>query len=50
MVVRGREFEDIYDLVAVKFLVDTVPDCYAVLDLPNTYKMILQTYGKLKVI
>ncbi|QPK93660.1 bifunctional (p)ppGpp synthetase/guanosine-3',5'-bis(diphosphate) 3'-pyrophosphohydrolase [Actinomyces sp. zg-332] len=31
MVVRGRDFEDIYDLVAVRILVDTVTDCYAVL-------------------
>lgn len=31
MVVRGRDFEDIYDLVAVRVLVDSLPDCYAVL-------------------
>lgn len=31
MIVRGREFDDIYDLVAVRVLVDTVRDCYAVL-------------------
>ncbi len=31
MVVRGREFTDIYDLVGVRVLVDTVSDCYAVL-------------------
>lgn len=36
MVVRGREFEDIYDLVAVRILVDTVPDCYAVLGAIHT--------------
>ncbi|MDO5627936.1 MAG: bifunctional (p)ppGpp synthetase/guanosine-3',5'-bis(diphosphate) 3'-pyrophosphohydrolase [Mobilicoccus sp.] len=31
MIVRGRDFEDIYDLVAVRVLVDTVRDCYAAL-------------------
>ncbi|QDO88657.1 bifunctional (p)ppGpp synthetase/guanosine-3',5'-bis(diphosphate) 3'-pyrophosphohydrolase [Ornithinimicrobium ciconiae] len=31
MIVRGRDFEQIYDLVAVRVLVETVQDCYAVL-------------------
>ena len=31
MVVRGREFNDIYDLVGIRILVDDVRDCYAVL-------------------
>lgn len=31
MVVRGREFDDIYDLVGIRILVDTVRDCYAAL-------------------
>ena len=31
MVVRGREFKDIYDLVGVRVLVENVRDCYAVL-------------------
>ncbi len=31
MVVRGRDFNDIYDLVGVRILVDTVRDCYAAL-------------------
>ena len=31
MIVRGREFDEIYDLVAVRVLVDTVRDCYAAL-------------------
>ncbi|MCH9815460.1 MAG: bifunctional (p)ppGpp synthetase/guanosine-3',5'-bis(diphosphate) 3'-pyrophosphohydrolase [Actinomycetia bacterium] len=31
MVVRGRDFNDIYDLVGVRVLVDSVRDCYAVL-------------------
>jgi GTP diphosphokinase / guanosine-3',5'-bis(diphosphate) 3'-diphosphatase len=31
MIVRGRDFEDIYDLVGVRVLVDSVRDCYAAL-------------------
>ncbi|MFT4188213.1 MAG: bifunctional (p)ppGpp synthetase/guanosine-3',5'-bis(diphosphate) 3'-pyrophosphohydrolase [Aeromicrobium sp.] len=31
MLVRDREFEDIFDLVGVRILVDSVADCYAVL-------------------
>ena len=31
MVVRGRDFDDIYDLIGVRVLVDTIRDCYAVL-------------------
>lgn len=31
MVVRGREFDDIYDLIGIRVLVSTVRDCYAVL-------------------
>lgn len=31
MVVRGREFDDIYDLVGIRVLVDSIRDCYAVL-------------------
>ena len=31
MIVRGRDFADIYDLVAARVLVDTLRDCYAVL-------------------
>ena len=31
MVVRGREFNDIYDLVGIRILVNDVRDCYAVL-------------------
>ena len=30
MIVRGREFDDIYDLVGVRILVDSLRDCYAV--------------------
>jgi GTP pyrophosphokinase len=31
MIVRGRDFADIYDLVGVRVLVDSVRDCYGVL-------------------
>ncbi|MFL9655803.1 GTP pyrophosphokinase [Streptomyces sp. PB17] len=31
MIVRGRDFAEIYDLVGIRVLVDTVRDCYAAL-------------------
>ncbi|MCL1898092.1 MAG: HD domain-containing protein, partial [Micrococcales bacterium] len=31
MIVRGRDFADIYDLVGVRVLVDTIRDCYGAL-------------------
>ncbi|MCU1583632.1 MAG: bifunctional (p)ppGpp synthetase/guanosine-3,5-bis(diphosphate) 3-pyrophosphohydrolase [Microbacteriaceae bacterium] len=31
MIVRGREFDEIYDLVGIRVLVSSVRDCYAVL-------------------
>lgn len=31
MVIRGREFDDIYDLIGIRVLVNSVRDCYAVL-------------------
>ncbi len=31
MVVKGREFDDIYDLVGIRVTVDSVKDCYAAL-------------------
>src|SRR3954451_6308444 len=31
MIVRGREFDEIYDLMGIRVLVDSVRDCYAVL-------------------
>jgi GTP pyrophosphokinase len=33
MIVRGRDFDDIHDLVGVRILVDEVRDCYAVMGL-----------------
>src|SRR5437763_2891430 len=31
MIVRGKEFDEIYDLVGIRVLVDSVKDCYAAL-------------------
>lgn len=31
MVLKGREFEDIYDLVGIRVIVPSVKDCYAAL-------------------
>jgi len=31
MIVRGRDFADIYDLIGIRILVDSVRDCYAAL-------------------
>ena len=31
MVVKGKEFDDIYDLVGIRVLVDSIKDCYAAL-------------------
>lgn len=31
MVEQGRDLSDIYDLIAVRVIVDTIPDCYAAL-------------------
>ena len=31
MIVRGHDFENIYDLVGVRIIVDTISDCYAAL-------------------
>jgi GTP pyrophosphokinase len=36
MIVRGRDFADIYDLVAVRILVDSVRDCYAALGIVHS--------------
>ena len=33
MVVKGREFDDIFDLVAMRIIVDSTKDCYAALGL-----------------
>jgi len=36
MIVRGRDFADIYDLVGIRILVDDVRDCYAALGAIHT--------------
>jgi GTP pyrophosphokinase len=36
MIVRGRDFADIYDLVGVRILVESVRDCYAVLGIVHS--------------
>ncbi|MBP3223103.1 MAG: bifunctional (p)ppGpp synthetase/guanosine-3',5'-bis(diphosphate) 3'-pyrophosphohydrolase [Actinomycetaceae bacterium] len=46
MIVRGKDFEDIYDLIGLRILVDTIPDCYAVLGVANT--MFTPIQGRIK--
>ncbi len=36
MVQRGKEFNEIYDLIAVRVLVDTIKDCYGTLGIIHT--------------
>ncbi|MDY5584982.1 MAG: bifunctional (p)ppGpp synthetase/guanosine-3',5'-bis(diphosphate) 3'-pyrophosphohydrolase [Arcanobacterium sp.] len=36
MILRGRDFEDIYDLIGVRVLVNEVQDCYTALGVANT--------------
>lgn len=36
MVLQHKPFEQIYDLIAIRVLVDTVPDCYMVLGIVHT--------------
>ncbi|MGY1707161.1 RelA/SpoT family protein [Geodermatophilus sp. SYSU D00697] len=37
MIVRGRDFADIWDLVGIRILVDTVRDCYAALGIMHAH-------------
>ncbi|MCI6573586.1 MAG: bifunctional (p)ppGpp synthetase/guanosine-3',5'-bis(diphosphate) 3'-pyrophosphohydrolase [Actinomycetaceae bacterium] len=36
MILRGRDFEDIYDLIGLRVLVDEVQDCYTALGVVNS--------------
>lgn len=36
MVIRNKPFEQIYDLIAIRVIVDTIPDCYTVLGIAHT--------------
>jgi GTP pyrophosphokinase len=37
MIVRGRDFQDIYDLSGVRILVDSIQDCYATLGIVHNH-------------
>jgi len=36
MVIQNRSFDQIYDLIAIRVLVDTIPECYTVLGVAHT--------------
>lgn len=46
MILRGRDFEDIYDLIGVRVLVKEVQDCYTALGVANTAYIPIQ--GRIK--
>nr|WP_124039519.1 bifunctional (p)ppGpp synthetase/guanosine-3',5'-bis(diphosphate) 3'-pyrophosphohydrolase [Neoactinobaculum massilliense] len=46
MILRGKDFNDIYDLVGLRVLVETIPDCYAALGVANTLYTPIQ--GRIK--
>ncbi len=36
MILQGKPFEQIYDLIAIRVIVDTIPECYTVLGIAHT--------------
>lgn len=46
MILRGRDFEDIYDLIGVRVLVEEIQDCYTALGIANSLYVPVQ--GRIK--
>ncbi|MEW6902888.1 bifunctional (p)ppGpp synthetase/guanosine-3',5'-bis(diphosphate) 3'-pyrophosphohydrolase [Trueperella pyogenes] len=46
MILRGRDFEDIYDLIGIRVLVEEIQDCYTALGVANSLYIPVQ--GRIK--